>query len=199
MTISIRVNTAAKQSSKVISISATSPSSVSPQENGVKMQAATVVTGENNRFGERNRDSVNIVVNSKGSAHLQVNQGGYNLHESGNNNNSIKSQVNINSNNVNANLHFVNNNSDNPLLGNYTQEGGGEDNLNNNHVIASENENHDSDDDDVVAGIMTAGSGDAIKNKDEMFKQDLNDDVIVEDALMDDIVGHMATSGNSDV
>ena len=42
-------------------------------------------------------------------------------------------------------------------------------------------------------------SGDTMRNKGEMFKQDLNDEAVVENALMDDIVGHMATSDKSDI
>ena len=82
----------------------------------------------------------------------------------------------------------------NPLLhDDYTQEGGDDHGV----TIADEKENnYDANDNDID---VLKESGDTMRSKGEMFKQDLNDEVVVENALVDDIVGHMATSHKSDI
>ena len=82
----------------------------------------------------------------------------------------------------------------NPLLhDDYTQEGGDDHGM----TITDEKENNYNAND--YNNDVLKESGDTMRDKGEMFQQDLNDEVVVENALMDDIVGHVATSGKSDI
>ena len=205
-TVSIRANTSMNHASNIMSMSprsASSPALRVPVNDSchdesnvtdghdveMRMQSPIVVT----RGSEGGGAGASGVANENEGLHLQV------------------ERQNLQKKSGNSNLYIANNNSGNLLLGDYTQEGSdGEDNFNE-HVhahgvtIAEEKRNNGSDYNYHVGhgglpeSAKLAGLGDTVRNKGEMFKQDLNDEVVVENALMDDIVGHMATAGKSNV